>query len=766
MRNIVKKQAGITLIALVVTIIVLIILAGVSINMLVGENGIINMAQRAKNETEQAAKDEQEALAGMFGKSFSDYNGQLHVEGTNIVNQYGETIQLRGLSTGNGNGRASLTEKYYNKESLSNIKNWGANIFRIAVDTSPSLHGYVENKEIIQDVYRIADICVELDMYVIIDWHVLNEGDPNVYKEEAKEFFEQVATRYKDVPNVLYEICNEPNGDNITWEEVKNYANEIIPIIRNISNKAIIITGTPSWSQDLNSVAEDKLEYDNIMYTYHRYFEYVENDILEQLEIALDKKIPIFVTEWGTSTVGSTGTFFLEYSNLFVEFMKENNISWCNWNLTDANELVSAVKYNQWNNSLNEDILTESGLYIKQLLEGSLDTSISSIMMGYDTNYAFWQDEFRPKITSIIVQDSIDEQRISDAIQSWDVSFTNGLNNVMAYIEDDGSGEGTYILYIAGKGIVYSPPNAHNLFSDFINVKNIDLKNFRTSNTNNLAYMFYKCNNLDSLDLSMFDTANVKNMAGMFSDCNNLSSINLDSFNTAKTNQMHQMFAHCSSLKSLDLTSFKPTNLVYMYQMFAYDTNLETIKFSEEFDTSKVDDMKEVFRGCESLIELDLSMFNTSNVKSMKQMFLNCKQLNTLDLTSFNTDKVEDMSGMFEGCEKLSNVNLSSFNTSNVINMSTMFDRCRQLVNLDLSNFNIDKVENVNYMFRNLNNIENLKLNNMNFNNVTSYTDMFARAKTNLEIIVKDEEAKKFIESRLEDVGINGNISVNIDGDL
>ena len=120
-----NKQRGITLIALVVTIIVLIILACVSINMLVGENGLITMAQRAKNETEQVQKEEEQALAGIFGKNYADYNGQLHVEGTNIVNQYGETIQLRGLSTGNGSGRASLTEKYYNKESLSNIKNWG-----------------------------------------------------------------------------------------------------------------------------------------------------------------------------------------------------------------------------------------------------------------------------------------------------------------------------------------------------------------------------------------------------------------------------------------------------------------------------------------------------------------------------------------------------------------------------------------------------------------------------------------------------------------
>ena len=56
------KERGITLIALVITIIVLLILAGVSIAMLTGENGILAQAQRAKNETENAQKDEEGVL--------------------------------------------------------------------------------------------------------------------------------------------------------------------------------------------------------------------------------------------------------------------------------------------------------------------------------------------------------------------------------------------------------------------------------------------------------------------------------------------------------------------------------------------------------------------------------------------------------------------------------------------------------------------------------------------------------------------------------
>ena len=66
-KEILKKQKGITLIALVVTIVVLLILAGVSISMLAGENGIINQAREAKKETEQAKEEESDILDNYIG---------------------------------------------------------------------------------------------------------------------------------------------------------------------------------------------------------------------------------------------------------------------------------------------------------------------------------------------------------------------------------------------------------------------------------------------------------------------------------------------------------------------------------------------------------------------------------------------------------------------------------------------------------------------------------------------------------------------------
>ena len=66
-----RKEKGITLIALVITIIVLLILAGVTISMLTGENGILTQAQRAKEETEEAQANEENIL-----NSYEDYLSQ------------------------------------------------------------------------------------------------------------------------------------------------------------------------------------------------------------------------------------------------------------------------------------------------------------------------------------------------------------------------------------------------------------------------------------------------------------------------------------------------------------------------------------------------------------------------------------------------------------------------------------------------------------------------------------------------------------------
>ena len=76
LRNTLRRNKGITLIALVVTIIVILILAGISIAMLTGQNGILNRAAEAKEKTRVAQEDESQKLKG-YEDIMAQYTGNL-----------------------------------------------------------------------------------------------------------------------------------------------------------------------------------------------------------------------------------------------------------------------------------------------------------------------------------------------------------------------------------------------------------------------------------------------------------------------------------------------------------------------------------------------------------------------------------------------------------------------------------------------------------------------------------------------------------------
>ncbi|MCQ2534360.1 MAG: DUF4214 domain-containing protein, partial [Clostridia bacterium] len=96
--------------------------------------------------------------------------------------------------------------------------------------------------------------------------------------------------------------------------------------------------------------------------------------------------------------------------------------------------------------------------------------------------------------------------------------------------------------------------------------------------------------------------------------------------------------------------------------------------------------MSDMFYGCSSLNELDLSSFNTSNVTNMRDMFSDCSSLSELDLSSFDTSNVTNMSDMFYGCSSLNELDLSAFNTNNVTNVDFMFANSTKLSKIYVNN--------------------------------------------------------------------------------
>ena len=155
-------------------------------------------------------------------------------------------------------------------------------------------------------------------------------------------------------------------------------------------------------------------------------------------------------------------------------------------------------------------------------------------------------------------------------------------------------------------------------------------------------------------------------------------------------------------------------------------SKLTSIRGLNYLNTEKVVDMSNMFYGCESLEELDLSSFNTCNVRNMNGMFLKCHSLKKLNLRNFNTGNVTDMRYMFMECWPLQELNLRSFVTGNVTSMFRMFNGCSSLQKLDLSNFDTSSVTCMGYMFEGCRSLRELNLDGFDTRKVSDMRKMFA----------------------------------------
>lgn len=292
-------------------------------------------------------------------------HGALSVNGTNIVDKNGQVMQLKGISTHG----LQWFPQYVNKETFEFMRDeWGINVVRLAMYTDPNA-GYSKAQH--TKVKEGINYATELGLYVIVDWHILSDGNPNTYKDEALEFFKEIANEYKDNENIIYEICNEPNG-NVTWErDIKPYAQDVIKEIREIDKDAIIICGTPTWSQDVDVVAKSPIEgYDNIMYALHFYAATHTDWIRNKAKTAIDLGLPIFVSEFGICDASGNGGIDYNQSEQWINFLNENNISWVMWNLSNKQE-TSAIINSNCNKTTNwtEDELSAAGKWFIEALK-------------------------------------------------------------------------------------------------------------------------------------------------------------------------------------------------------------------------------------------------------------------------------------------------------------------------------------------------------------------------------------------------------------
>lgn len=325
-------------------------------------------SQDVKEETTEAVKPA-EKVETESGTPV-DNHGKLTLKGTDIVDKNGEKYQLKGVST---HGIAWFPQ-YVNKEAFQSVRDdMGANLIRIAMYSGEN-NGYCtggDKAKLKGLVETGVEAATELGMYVIIDWHVLGDLNPQTYKEEAKEFFREMSGTYKNYDNVIYEICNEPNGGT-TWADVKSYAEEVIPIIRENDKDALIIVGTPNWSQDVDIAAQDPVEgYDNIMYAVHFYAATHTDNIRNKVTTALSKGLPIFVSEFSICDASGNGGIDYDQAEKWFDLINDKNLSYAAWSLCNKDETSALIKSSCSKTSgWTDDDLSETGIWLKKTIKG------------------------------------------------------------------------------------------------------------------------------------------------------------------------------------------------------------------------------------------------------------------------------------------------------------------------------------------------------------------------------------------------------------
>jgi len=305
-------------------------------------------------------------MAMLFGSSTASATtpvkqyGQLQVKGTQLCDQQGNPVVLRGISLGWHN----IWPRFYNKKCVNwLVDDWHVSIVRAAMGVKIE-DNYLENPDFAyQCIEPVIKAAIKKGIYVIIDWHA-----HDMYTAEATKFFGGMAQKYGKYPNVIYEIFNEPVDQ--SWESLKDYSKTVITEIRKYDPDNIILVGCPHWDQDIHLVAESPLTgFDNIMYTVHFYAATHGQYLRDRTVDAIKKGIPVFLSECGASEADGNGKLDEEQWNEWIKMAEDNKISWVNWSLSDKDETCSmllprAAATGKW----KDDVLKKTGKLAKKTL--------------------------------------------------------------------------------------------------------------------------------------------------------------------------------------------------------------------------------------------------------------------------------------------------------------------------------------------------------------------------------------------------------------
>lgn len=402
------------------------------------------------------------------------FYGAIHTSGGKIIGaKNNQEAMLRGMSLFWSDATGL---PYYKKDVISwAVDKLKIDVFRFAMgitcysSTQQKSNGCVDSADSLFTGYSYAtapesymsivdnmvEAAIENDVYIILDWH---SHRAEYEKAMAKTFFSAVSKKYANVPNIIYEVYNEPV--NTGWGTIQSYASEIIGEIRkNTQNLALV--GTPSWSQLTN---HGGVSGTNVGYVFHFYAgSHSTGTFGSRITQAKSSGSPVFITEWGTVNADGAGSANEGATNSWLEFMEQNKISNCNWSLRQTNGKETSGMFEGSVELSSQGLLetatySSSGNIVKKYLTGHAQSWVDSLTKGKHTGSCAFAHatakETDGKVTGVLKSGCTYTSSNEDVVSISGTDLTIKSAGFSILTGNDGSESVVTIAGVAGQTIV------------------------------------------------------------------------------------------------------------------------------------------------------------------------------------------------------------------------------------------------------------------------------------------------------------------------
>ena len=494
-----NKQNGITLIALVITIIILLILAGISISALTNQ-GLFAQAKNAKDRYEKAQEEEQKRLnelyLGIINYGDKITNDEVIYESdmwrtkkstekkTGLIYIYFYSLYYDDSRTLN-EYKEEYVLNYVNEHYNENYENFEDYILKGYYDTiDEAIQDYEEYIKKYYEDYRITLTNITKEEFVI--WRF--DLDPN------KNYIDSVLESYgftdEDIKNIEKE-----------YEEYKNSQTTEIP--EEIKNSTYTITYPDGSTEEILGSALNTYKYKyKVEENGDAIFKIKKLEEEKQLKVAVNNLRKTYKDEW----------YIYKWDSLTNGY-----------NVVVIDNTLTT--YGKFKSSINGEPVTS----LRDTYQGCRNITTLDLT-GIDTNNV---TDMRSMFSYCSALTSLD---VSSFNTSNVTDMSDMFRNCYALTSLDVSNFDTSNV-----------TDMDDMFYACEALTSLDVSSFNTSNVTNMSNMFQGCTSLTSLDLSSFNTSKVTDMSDMFYYCISLTTIYVGNGWTTEKATIDNMFYDCGT---------------------------------------------------------------------------------------------------------------------------------------------------------------------------------------------------------------------------